>query len=72
MIFLILALNVFAADCPVKPFGSDPNHAEICAEADGKKVCPKGYAKKQKPHTCPKGKMCTAVMVDFCEKAPVK
>lgn len=57
-------------DCPVKPFG-EPNHAEICIEGS-KKYCPKGYVMKQRPHACPPGKMCVAVMTDYCEKSPEK
>lgn len=57
-------------DCHVKPMG-EANHAEICIEGN-KKYCPKGYTLKQKPHACPQGKMCAAVMTDYCEKAPTK
>jgi hypothetical protein len=57
-------------ECAIKAIGSE-GHAEVCREGV-KKYCPKGYELKQRPHVCPKGKICAAVMDDFCEKQAAK
>ena len=57
-------------DCAVKAKGSE-GHAEVCMEGT-KKFCPKGYTIKQKARVCPPGKMCAAVMEEFCEKMAAK